>query len=102
MTSLTMKTVNNVLQEATKKKTRGKNSRVLSDDEVRQRCDRILDFCKKSKEEGGYACHVSKGQMIAKVTAILNTLATGEALACNKEMDKIVKTQTTLSAPSKA
>ena len=95
MTSLTMKTVNNVLREATKKKTRGKKSRELSNDEVRQRCNKIIDFCTKSKEEGGYACHVSKGQMIAKVTAILNTLATGEALACNKEMDKIVKTQTT-------
>ena len=88
-----MKTVNSALKEATDRKTRSKNGRALSDDEVRLRCDRILDFCKKSKEEGGYGSAASKGQMIAKVTDILNALATDAALACNKEMAGLQKKQ---------
>ena len=86
-----MKTVNNVLQEIEKGKTRGKKGRDLSNDEIRDRCNRIFAFCQKTQEEGGYSNEYSKGQMIAKVTRKLNELATNEALTHNEEMGTIVK-----------
>ena len=84
-----MKTVNNILHEATERKTRGKKPRSLCDDEVRARCERILDFCKTSKEEGGYDCATSRGRMVNKVKKILDDLANHEALTCNSEMEDI-------------
>ena len=86
-----MKTVNNVLQEIEKGKTRGKKGRGLSNDEIRDRCNRIFAFCQKTQEEGGYSNDYSKGQMIAKVTKKLNELASNEALTHNEEMGTIVK-----------
>ena len=49
MASLTMKTVNNVLQEVTTRRTRGKKGRELSNDEIRDRCNRILPFARRLK-----------------------------------------------------
>ena len=62
MASLTMKTVNNVLQEIEKGKTRGKKGRDLSNDEIRDRCNRILPFARRLKRRVDTAMTIPKAR----------------------------------------
>ena len=67
MVVVTKTSAHNVFKELKNATTRGKNPRPLTHDERRERATKIVEYCKKSPEEGGYICEAGKASMLAKV-----------------------------------
>ena len=83
--ALNLYAANNLWKEVHNRKARGSSGRTLDNDEVREKCKSIREFCQLSKEDGGYASEGAKTSMIEKLRAIEDKLTNEEMLACCSE-----------------
>ena len=86
--ALNLYAANNLWKEVHNRKARGSSGRTLDNDEVREKCKSIREFCQLSKEDGGYASEGAKTSMIEKLRAIEDKLTNEEMLArCSEASD---------------
>ena len=79
--ALNLYAANNLWKEVHNRKARGSSGRTLDNDEVREKCKSIREFCQLSKEDGGYASEGAKTSMIEKLRAIEDKLTNEEMMA---------------------
>ena len=85
--ALNLYAANNLWKEVHNRKARGSSGRTLDNDEVREKCKSIREFCQLSKEDGGYASEGAKTSMIEKLRAIEDKLTNEEMLARCSDAD---------------
>ena len=91
--ALNLYAANNLWKEVHNREARGSSGRTLDNDEVREKCKSIREFCQLSKEDGGYASEGAKTSMIEKLRAIEDKLTNEEMLARCSDADASHMTQ---------